>query len=98
MNKLERLEELVRVVFPLAETKVDPALNIEGSWSLDIRLKREESPERFVVVQWWPKTEKFGVSDCADPVNPKDLWFLGPDKSCDDLTSALVEIREFLQK
>lgn len=98
MNDLETLEQIVLLVFPHAETKVDPAFNIEGSWSLDITIKRENLPDRFVVVQWWPEMERFGISDCTGPVNPKDLWFKGPDQSCDDLASTLVEIRELLQK
>lgn len=79
------------VEFPAVEAKVDPPLNIEGEWVLDIKLGESK---KWVVVQWWPKTEKFGVSDCSDSAPP----FSGPDKVCDDLLGTLAEIRELLQQ
>lgn len=91
MNEIEVLREEILKRFPFSSAVVDRPKTTTGSWWLDVKLAG-----KWVVVEWRPGRDGFGVSDCSTN-SEEDTPFDGPDQVCDDRDAVLVEIAKVLE-
>ena len=91
MNAIELLQDRIAQKFPSAQITLDPPMNSDGNWFLDIVLRN-----RHVVVEWRPK-QGFGISDCYCSKPDSHGYGEGPDKTFEENDHAFQEVVRLLE-
>lgn len=91
MDKIKLLEERIRQELPGISTSLDEPKNPDEVWWLDLELG-----ERRVAVQWFPRTQEFGITRTGEGVGVP-LFHQHPDEIFPDLESTARRAIELLQ-